>query len=335
MKDLFKSLARRSKFAIISYKVFDNWRLKRKFRAGDVETIHGSTQFNSDVAESLCYIDKQFRDYRHFASLLGKEFSGARILELGPGDNLGVGLKFLAAGADSVVSLDRFYSKRDKKHEEKIYNEILNRLDESGREKLGAVLSFVEGPRFNSKKLEYIYGAPLEQFVETFIESKKNFDLIVSCAVIEEIFEPATTFQAMDDLLAPNGVLVHKIDLGDYGMFREQGMHPLTFLTIPQWLYKRMASDSALPNRKRLNYYAAEMRSLGYETRVFVTSKISIGGIEPPIEYSPTVPANDESALIDEVRHKLAVEFRQLSPDDLLIDGIWLVAKKKKTQLPG
>jgi hypothetical protein len=310
MKAFLKSLARRSKTAIISFKVFDNWRLKRRIRSGNFETIHGSTQLNVDVKKSVAYIEKQFAEYCYYAGLMDKGVAGARILELGPGDNLGVALRFIAAGADSVVSLDRFYSKRDKQHEENIYRELL-----------------LDGPQF-TEKIKYVYGAPLEEFVDEFLSSNKKFDLIVSCAVIEEIFDPSSTFDAMNALLAPGGVLVHKIDLTDYGMFRLQGMHALTFLTIPEWLYKRMASDSGLPNRKRLGYYASEMKRLGFESRLFVTSRISTGPVEPPVEYVPATPTAAENLLLDDVRGKLAREFKEASSDDLLIDGIWLIARK-------
>ena len=311
---MLKSLARRSKLAIISFKVFDNWRLKRRVQSGNFETIHGSTQLNVDVKRSVAYIEKQFAEYRYYAGLMEREVAGARILELGPGDNLGVGVRFLVAGAESVVSLDRFYSKREKTHEENIYSELLKSLDE---------------PQFNEEKLQYIFGAPLEEFVEEFASSDRKFDLIVSCAVIEEIFDPSSTFEAMNALLAPGGVLVHKIDLTDYGMFRQQGMHPLTFLTIPEWLYRRMASDSGLPNRKRLSYYAEEMKRLGFDARLFITSSISTGPVEPPVEYAAAIPTAEETSLLNQVRGKLAPEFREASSDDLLIDGIWLIARKR------
>ena len=128
MRDFVKRLARRSKTAIIIYKLFDNRRLRKRVESGYIETIHGSTHLNSSVTDSLAYIEKQFADYITYAGLSRDALNGKRILELGPGDNLGVALKFLAAGADSVVCLDRFYSKRNAEHEREIYKALREKL---------------------------------------------------------------------------------------------------------------------------------------------------------------------------------------------------------------
>jgi len=131
----------------------------------------------------------------------------------------------------------------------------------------------------------------------------------------------------MDRLLTPGGSLIHKIDLGDYGMFRSQGMHPLTFLTISEPIYKRMASDSGLPNRKRLGYYVERMKTLGYQTKIYVTSVLPGGYLQPPEEYVPGRFKN-EARLVAAIRHQLAAEFKPLDDEELLIDGVLLVATK-------
>ena len=155
----------------------------------------------------------------------------------------------------------------------------------------------------------------------------EKFDLILSCAVLEEIYDPDPVFAAMDRLLAQGGSLVHVIDLGDYGMFRGQGMHPLTFLTISEPIYKRMASDSGLPNRKRLGYYVDKMKQLGYQAKFFVTSMLPDGRLEPAAEYAPG-SFKGGTNLVSEIRGKLASDFKNLDEDQLLIDGVLLVATK-------
>ena len=121
MRDVVRKLARQSKTAIIIYKLIDNRRLRKRVASGDIETTHGSTLLKQNLQESLAYIEKQFTDYLKYAGLSAESLKGKRILELGPGDNLGVALRFLSAGAESVVYLDRFYSKRDPAHERNVY----------------------------------------------------------------------------------------------------------------------------------------------------------------------------------------------------------------------
>ncbi len=45
------------------------------------------------------------------------------------------------------------------------------------------------------------------------------FDLVVSRGAIQDIYEPEQAFQAMDRILKPAGLMLHKIDLSDQGMF--------------------------------------------------------------------------------------------------------------------
>ena len=325
MRDLVKKLARRSKSAIIAYKLFDNRRLRKRVAAGDIETTHGSTHLNQSVANSLAYIEKQFNDYIKYAGLSAGSLNGKRILELGPGDNLGVALKFLAAGATSVVCLDRFYSKRNAEHEREIYKALRETLSGEEQSRFDRAVNLSDKVEFEPEKLQSVYGVSLEGFAGKLANEK--FDLILSCAVLEEIYDPDPVFAAMDRLLAHGGSLVHVIDLGDYGMFREQGMHPLTFLTISEPIYKRMASDSGLPNRKRLAYYVEKMKQLGYESKFFVTSVLPSGRLEPAAEYAPGRFKHD-SNLVAQIRSKLANDFKNLDEDQLLIDGVLLVATK-------
>ncbi len=188
---------------------------------------------------------------------------------------------------------------------------------------------WTENIQFNTEKLQTIYGNSLEELAEQLLQDYEAFDLILSCAVLEEIYDPGPVFVAMDRLLAPGGMLVHKIDLGDYGMFRGQGMHPLTFLTISEAIYKRMASDSGLPNRKRLGYYIAKMKELGYQAKFYVTSTIPTGRLEPAAPYNPgSFNCDSGGILVSEIRRRLAGDFKDLNDEELLIDGVFLAATK-------
>ena len=130
-------------------------------------------------------------------------------------------------------------------------------------------------------------------------------------------------------LAAAKGHDAELIDLSDYGMFRNQGMHPLTFLTISEPIYKRMASDSGLPNRKRLGYYVEKMTEFGYQAKFFITSVLPSGRLEPAADYVPGRFKHDaNSRLVTEIRNKLANDFRNLDEEELLIDGVLLVARK-------
>jgi hypothetical protein len=85
-----------------------------------------------DTIEAVGYIERVFADYCRYADRDDSWFHGKSILELGPGDNLGIALLFIAAGAREVVCLDQFYCMRDAARERRIYQELRTRLSVPG-----------------------------------------------------------------------------------------------------------------------------------------------------------------------------------------------------------
>lgn len=329
-----KRWARKSKSLIIAYKIFHNWQMRRRFAAGKIETEHGSTHSRKGIGESLAYIDEQFRDYLTYGQLTPGQLRGKRILELGFGDNVGVALKFLAAGATRVVCVDKFYSKRDVGREREIYAALRENLTSDEQQRFDEAVEITDDIQFDQSKLDCINGLDLEAATDQLQAQQQVFDLIISRAVIEEIYEPAGVFAAADRLLAPGGLMLHKIDLSDYGIFSDGGMHPLTFLTIPESVYRLMASDSGIPNRKLINSYRRQMRELGYDAKFFVTNVVGHG---PLVPHQESVDLNSACAttardVINEIRMRLVADYKKMSDEELMVRGIFLVGRKPELQ---
>ncbi len=325
-----KQWARRSKSLIVAYKIYQNWLMRRRFASGMIESDHGSTHRTKTVAESLNYIDAQFSDYLTYSGLTEADLPGKRILELGFGDNTGVALKFIAAGAAQIVCVDKFYSRRSSDQERQIYVALRERLNDQERERFDSAIHISDGIAFEDERLRIINGMDLQQAAASLTKDGAAFDLIISRAVVEEMFDPALVFRAADRLLAPRGLSVHKIDLSDYGIFSDGGMHPLTFLTISEGIYNRMSTDSGIPNRKLIGYYRRVMEELGYSSRIFITGVVGRPPLVPHPEQIELGLHYDKNtiSLVDEIRPKLSKEFRDLSTEELMINGIFLVAQK-------
>ncbi len=325
-----KTLTRSSKTSIVAYKIFDNWRMRRKFEAGKIETGHGSTHKGKSVAQSLDYINAQFSDYLKYSGLDEKQLEGKRVLELGSGDNVGLALRFLAAGAARVFCLDKFYSVRNPEQQLEIYRALRASLSSPHQRRFDEAVSVDSSLEINSQRLTCIYGVELSDAATSLGVDKQSFDLIISRAVIEEIYCPDEVFEVTDKLLAPGGLVLHKIDLSDYGIFSGANMHPLTFLTIPERIYRMMASDSGIPNRKLIGYYREKVKALGYKTQIFLTSIIGQGKLDP---HREVVRLNEDYstatlALVDEIRPRLSGEFQKMATEDLIVDGIFMVGRK-------
>ncbi len=308
--------------------------MKKRFAAGQIVTEHGSSHSRKSLAQSLAYIEEQFRDYLTYGELTSEQLRGKKILELGFGDNVGVALKFLTAGAARVVCVDKYYSRRDVAREREIYSALRDSATPEERQLFDEAIEPGDDIRFNSSRLHCLNGLDLDAAAAQLQQDQQLFDLIISRAVIEEIYDPARVFAAADKLLVPGGLMLHKIDLSDYGMFSDGGMHPLTFLTIPDSVYRSMATDSGIPNRKLISYYREQMRALGYTTRWLITDTLGHGPLEPHQELSVLDSAYSRAALpvINEIRPKLSRTYRRLPDEELMVRGVFLVARKPESQ---
>ena len=330
-----KRLASQSKTLIILHRIVDNWRRARAFRAGKTTTTYGSTHESWSLDKSVSYIDLVYREYLEYSGLTADAFRGKRILEVGPGDNFGVALKFAAAGAAKVVCLDKFFSERNEEQQTRIYRELRKQLTPPAAAVFDECIKLDNGIELNEDRIAYIYGHGIEEADQ--ILEPESFDFIVSRAVIHNVYDLDRGFAAMDRLLAPGGYMLHKIDFSDEKMFSSRGMHPLTFLTIPENVYRLMAKDSGKPNRKLINEYREQMRKRGYEAKIFVTAILGLGAllpykekIEPGLDY-----AEETIALIDEIRPKLAFPYRDLAEEELAAAGIFLTARKPERNTKG
>ena len=83
--------------------VVRNLRTYARTCLGAVGGDSGSTHLNSSVDESVEYIRRVYADYFRYGSAPEDGLVGKRILEIGPGDSVGVALLLSAAGAERVV----------------------------------------------------------------------------------------------------------------------------------------------------------------------------------------------------------------------------------------
>jgi hypothetical protein len=324
-----KALLKRSKWIIVLYNIYDNWRIKTKFYKGNIEDTCGSTHSRLELRESIRYISDVFNDYLKIANITKDMLQGKKVLEIGPGDNLGVALKFLAAGASEVVCIDKFYSKKNKDKERLIYSRLVEELTSHEKENLRSAITIGREIIINPQKLKCLYGVGTEYFCTN--SDRSYFDIIISRAVLEYIFNIDEVLQIMKFLLAQQGYMIHKIDLRDHGLFSGCGMHPLTFLTIPNCIYNLMTKDSGKSNRKLISYYKQKMQELNLQHNIYVTHVLEKKEIEPiEIERIADEFFLPSLVILNEIKFKFTKEYQELPEKDLMVTGIFLVAQKQE-----
>ncbi len=70
-----------------------------------------------------------------------------------------------------------------------------------------------------------------------------SFDVILSRAVLEHVYDLGSAWRSMDTLLAADGIMLHKVDFQNHGMYGS--LHPLRFLGVPD----RSGAGSLAPIR--------------------------------------------------------------------------------------
>jgi SAM-dependent methyltransferase len=308
-----------------------------RFAMGRIESDTGSTTNSLSIDAAVAYIHRTFQDYERYGQLDAGAIAGARLLEIGPGDSLGVGLRFLARGAASYTTLDKFFSQRDTENERRIYERLREDLPPDEQQRFDAAVTLATPPSFAPDKVHAVYGRGAQEADQVFAPA--SFDGILSRAVLHEIYEARAALEALDRVLKPGGWMLHKIDLRDDGLFSGRGFHPLEFLTISNPVYWLMAYDTDKTCRRPLPFYREILQQLGYEARFIVTGIIETEGyqavenpsgdgkekLEAGVDFGP-----EQQRLLAAIRPRLSADFRNLDDSDLLAASVFLVARKPK-----
>jgi hypothetical protein len=303
---------------------------------GKISSFSGSTTHRITLEHSTAYQRQIFEDFRRYGKLGPAEIEGRTVLELGPGDNIGALLLFLADGAKRAWACDKFYSEHDKENEKQIYLRLREGLDDGQKRRFDDAVDLSGELRFNEERVSYAYGVGAQDADK--LVPPGSIDILVSRGVLQEVYEIDRAFAGIDRLAAPGALMMHKIDLRDYGMFSSIGFHPREFLTVSDSFYHWMAYDTDKPNRRMMDYYRDKMKELGYTHEAYITSIIDLDGYRPiqkeiiPHKLALTEGIDYDAShreAVAQIRPRLAPRFRGLSEADLLAAGVFLVARKR------
>lgn len=260
------------------------------YRLGLRRHKSGATAYTADsVASAVQYIRSVVQDY--IQSGAGGDVSrivGKRILEIGPGDNLGVALTLVGLGAESVTCIDGFKPQCSPERNEAVYAEVLN------------TMTSVQRDRAEWGRIRAHYDCPIERGI-----GSAEFDIIISRAVLEHVKDLPTAWRRMTQGLRRDGEMWHEVDFRCHNILGE--VHPLYFLTVPQLVWKLISSPDPTLNRARPSAY----RKLAEES--FAESAVT------------TVSRHKCS--VATIRKSLLPQFRECSDDELLIASAFVNAR--------
>jgi hypothetical protein len=326
---LWKPAAKRVKWFVILTNIGQDSLRRFGIRTDQIGQAGSLRKDESELSPEVARIRGMYAQYLRYADWRPEMAAGKRMLELGPGLNIGVPLLFMADGAEHAAGLDKFVPLQEDAYYSKLYGQLRENLSQKQKANFDSAIQLSPKIALNPKRMTYVYGKDVTECVGEL--GPDSYDLIVSNAVLEEMYDPTPVFEAQDRLLRPGGTMIHRIDLGDYGMFSKYGFHPLEFLTVPDWAYRRMVESSGQPNRRLVNYYRDAVARLGYRFDIYITRILGVPEFlpEPKTQVQPgTDYTNETIRLVNEIRPSLISRYRSMPDSDLLIQGIVLVARK-------
>lgn len=319
IKSLVKTALNRTPTAKAVAYVADDFTRGWKQRVGRIHSESGSTHRNLTIEESVSYIEQVLADYLFYGGLDRVRGTAA---EVGPGDNAGVALLLRGAGCDEVDLVDRFRSRRSAEQHGLIYATLAARHGMSAMAWRGEDL-----PGINWR-----IGLSAEGYFAHRADGSRGgcYDLIVSRATLEHLYDPLGAIRSMTACLKPGGRMLHKIDLRDHGMFTP-AQPELTYLRYPSWLHRQMTQRSGRPNRLLVHRYrelAEQLARAGeLKTQILITSLVGEREIVPHVPYVelPEPALQRAAARVEAERTRMATEFAQISSQDLAVTGIFWV----------
>jgi len=184
-------------------------------------------------------------------TLNGRGVEGARVLELGPGADLGSGLILLAQGAAEYQAFDALALAR--RAPRAFYDALLDRLpDESLRRDVDLLFAG------QSERLRYTVDTAFDLTRLT----GRTFELVVSHAAFEHFDDPRRVIAQLSPLVAPGGALVAEIDLQTHTRWIREA-DPLNIYRYSDRLYDALRFSGS-PNRVRPHEYETALVRHGW-----------------------------------------------------------------------
>jgi hypothetical protein len=221
-------------------------------------------------------------------------FQGATIIEIGPGDNVVLGIPLFALGAASYYAMDRFMGDTDSIDAHRLYAKVMDELPK----RYGIRRELITDPDSYPTAWEgsrlFLCRNRIEEFRSFNLSGVA--DLVFSHAVGQTVASPVSFAQASYELLKPGGMAIHHVQFGPEGRWCRYS-NPLTFLTVNETLWKLTASHRGVSNRVRCDAFGALFARSGFHATTHVLEEITRNHVDEirPFLAGPFKAVPDES----------------------------------------
>ena len=131
---LWKPAAKRHfKWFVISTNIYQDTLRRAHLRSDQINQPDYSLHPPSDIPIYVDRANSTFARYQTYGGLTNERLQGALVLEIGPGESLGVALRFVGAGASHVVAVDEFVPLQRSPFHRTLYHTLTSALDDASR----------------------------------------------------------------------------------------------------------------------------------------------------------------------------------------------------------
>ncbi|MCP4976127.1 MAG: class I SAM-dependent methyltransferase [Maribacter sp.] len=221
--------------------------------------------FSSDLIEKALAHDlsiiTRWRDYlkKYTETTNNDVFKGKKILELGPGADLGVGLLLLSEKAKSYSAID--VHNLVKATPPAFYEYLFKYLEKSdidtNIEELRKQLDLTEGERNEGLNYHFRKDFDLSLFPDM------HFDLVVSNAAFQQFDNPVKTISQLSKIAKSGAKFIALIDLKTHTRYLKT-KDPLNIYRYNDFIFKPLRFKGS-PNRMRPYEYENALKSHGWK----------------------------------------------------------------------
>jgi SAM-dependent methyltransferase len=290
--------------------------------------LSGSTGLSMSVEDAADYARRVVADYITYGAggdtqrLIGKD-----VLEVGPGDNLGVAFLLLAKGARTVTCVDGFAPNFDADHNARIYAAIYNALSVEEQQNVHDVIALHSDgtATVGGVRLVCRYEVPMDAITSPL--PSQSYDIVISRAVLEHLGDLQSGWKNMVQCLRPDGEMWHKVDFRCHNLFGQ--IHPLYFLTVPDAIFTPISRPDPTLNRLRSPTYRELAAEYFQESRSYITHIVGEKEFAPHVDVliRGTHYGQRHLEILQAIRPRLLKRFSTYSDEDLLVTGVFLTLR--------
>jgi SAM-dependent methyltransferase len=187
-----------------------------------------------------------------------RSIENSRILELGPGSDLGIGLYLLSKSAKKYMAVDIY--ELASKVSPHFYDAFFAYLKETYQANVSSLIEeFNKTKKGQANRLNYICNRGFN-IVEALGDNP--IDIIFSNAAFEHFENIRKTIEEISSVASPGALFIVSVDLQTHSRWiREKD--PDNIYRYPNRLYKMLSTRSS-PNRKRPYEYKAALEAFGW-----------------------------------------------------------------------